>query len=295
MFFSSIFLGAATVAATQPAASSTVSAQSVTIQVPTDERRADIALPGCTGDHLNPATMVHLRMSRVGTEPKTLAKMLEARQGNAGKVLGYTRIGVQYRSCNANQRDYTKEKRNVVKRFFLGKHAKKTLTVEVHATPLDVRTTKTLASIKRDSNSEGETWDTGVENDEILLPYFAVDRGTLIAIDAKLLSSREYDASIAGGVLDLVQKASNAISPTTALITTANKDRFNKAASFVDSTVDGLLKVQIDEKVRLRVPIATPETGQVLAVITLWLPPANDAYRSANLPEQPVGQWIIYA
>ena len=294
MNISAIILSAAVAA--QPTVQA-VAVQTVTVEVPTARQSAaNLRIPGCDAPHLNPATMVHLRMTRVGDDQDTVEQMFASRSaGNSGKVLGYTRIGVRYRPCAADQRDYTKEKRDVIKRFFLGKHADKTLTVEVHATPLNVRQNKTLAAINRDSNSEGETWDTGVENDEIILPYFAVDRGTLIAIDAKLVSSREYDSTIAGGALELIQKASDAISPTTALITTQNKDRFNKAANFVDSTVDGLLKVKIDEKVRLRVPIAAPETGQVLAVITLWLPPANDAYRSAKAPEQPVGQWIIYA
>ena len=246
-------------------------------------------LPDCGADHLNPATMVHLRMAR-GTATKGTEALVE---GNSGKILGYTRIRIFYRSCGGDQREYVPEKRDDLSRFFLGKHAKKILTIDAHVTPLDVKANEPLASLNRDSTKKGEGWSTDIDNNEVLLPYFRIDRGTVIALDAKLHSTRDYDSSIASDALDLVRRASDLISPTTALITTENKDRFNKAATFVDTAVNGMLKVSIDERVRLSSPVVTPQSGEVLAVITLRLPRSNDVYASA-IPEKLIGQWVVY-
>ena len=253
-----------------------------------------LTLPSCASSHLNPATMVHLRMGR-GTSSAGASSVNanESTIGNAGKILGYTRIRILYRSCGGEERDYVPEKRDDVSRFFLAKHAKKILTIDAHVTPLDVKANEPLASINRDSTKKGEEWSTDVGNNEILLPYFRIDRGTVIALDAKLHSTRDYESTIAADTLDIVQRASSLINPTTALITTENKERFNKGADFVDKTVSGMLKVGIDERVRMSVPIVTPKSGQVLAVITLRIPRANDVYRS-KFEEKLVGQWIIY-
>lgn len=261
-----------------------------------------LALPPCSDSHLNPATMVHLRISpgSQGSAPdgqlvsRSNGQFIEVSQGNGGKILGYTRIRILYRSCGGEQRDYVGEKRDDIARFFLGKHAQKFLTIEAQVTPLDVKTSRPVASINRDSTKQGEVWDTQIENNGILFPYFRVDRSSLVNVTAKLHSAREYQSTIAADTLDIVQRASALISPTTALITTENKGRFNEAAGFVDTAVQGLLKVSIDEQVRYSVPLNPGVNGQVLGIITLRLPIANDVYRSKT-DERMVGQWVIYA
>lgn len=281
-----LFTGLGACAAWTLAASAAVAQQDETISL---DNGQVLHLPDCRADQLNPATMVHLRMAR-GTSTKGTEALVE---GNSGKILGYTRIRIFYRSCGGDQREYLPERRGDLSRFFLGKHAKKILTINAHVTPLDVKANEPLASINRDSTKKGEEWSTDVDNNEVLLPYFRIDRGTVIALDAKLHSTRDYDSSIASDALDLVQRASDLINPTTALITTENKDRFNKAASFVDTAVNGMLKVSIDERVRLSSPVVTPQSGEVLAVITLRLPRSTDVYASA-IPERLLGQWVIY-
>jgi len=252
--------------------------------------------PSCSADHLNPSTLAHLRISRSGPgfDPDRGPVLTES-LGNGGKVLGYTRIRAFYQPCSRDQRSYVPEKRNDFTRFFLGKHAKKLLSVQLQITPLDVKTNKQLAAIERDSTKKGEVWNTDVENDGILLPYLRIDQSSVVAIDAKLSSTRDYDSSIGADALDIVQRASSLINPTTALITTENKDRFTEAANFVDVSVNGMLKVSIDEQVHLRVPLKQSLAKQILAIITLQAPRANDVYPSTDYPERILGQWVIYA
>ncbi|HVF38247.1 MAG TPA: hypothetical protein VNA29_09940 [Sphingomicrobium sp.] len=254
---------------------------------------------GCNLEQINPATLVHLQMGNFQAAGHTdTAKMVTTSDlsisANGGKVLGYTRIGVRYKSCGG-LRDLTKERRDALKRFFFGKHATKLLTLKLHVRPLDVKATKPLASIKRDSDKKGETWATEIVNDEILLPYFRVDRSSTVAIEASVESDRAYDSSLAGATLDIVQRAAALINPTTALITTENKERFNSAATFVDGAVNGMMAVSIDEKANSRAALDSPMQKQTLAIITLKLPMANNTFGSTRFPMQEVGQWEVYA
>lgn len=214
---------------------------------------------------------------------------------NGGKVLGYTRIGVRYESCGGS-RNISKERRDGLKRFFFGKHVTKLLTLKLTVSPLGgVNATKPLALMKRDSSKKGETWETSIVNDEILLPYFRVDRSSTVTIEATLDSDRTYSSSMAGSTLEIIQQAAALINPASTLITKENKERFNTAASFVDGAVNGMLAVSIDEKASSRVPLHTPLGEQTFAIITLSLPMANNSFRSHQFPMQQVGRWVVYA
>ena len=253
----------------------------------------------CLVEALNPATLVHLQMSKLpGPRERTEQNKLFASDlvlaSNGGKVLGYTRIGISYRPCGG-LRDLSKERRNGLKRFFFGKDAKKLLNLKIQVQPLDVGATKPLASIKRNSNKQTESWDTAIVNDEVLLPYFRVDRSSTVAIEVTLRSDRTYNSSIAGSTLDIVQRAAALINPATTLITKENKERFNSASTFVDGAVNGMLAASIDEKANSRVPLNLPQDRQTLAIITLNVPMANNTFASAQSPSQQVGQWVVYA
>lgn len=248
----------------------------------------------CRAAHQNPATLVHLQVQETPSENAVADESLVKLAGSGGKVLGYTRIGVRFRPCGG-ERDLTKERRDFLRRLFAGKHASKTFMVDLHVTPLDVKKTLPLLVIKRDSTAKGENWSTDVLNDHILLPFFRVDRTSTVRIQATLKSTRTYETSVASTVLDIISRASALITPTTPLITEANKKRFNDAANFVDSTVNGLLAVTIDEKVETRPRLNSPDKQQVLAIINVSLPRANDSFASPAFPSQYVGQWEIYA
>lgn len=260
---------------------------------------------GCAVEHLNPATLVHLQMGNVNAANGAESEAQDAQNGaaatteltmsgNGGKVLGYTRIGIRYKPCGGS-REISKERRDILKRYFFGKHATKLMTLNVHVRPLGVPATRPLAYLKRDSDKQGESWMTEIVNDEILLPYFRVDRSSTVAIEAVVQSDRTYNSSLAGSTLEIVQNAASLINPSTALITAENKARFTSAASFVDNAVNGMLMVSIDEKANSRVSLNSPGKKQILAIITLKLPMANNAFESVRFPAQTIGRWEVYA
>lgn len=251
----------------------------------------------CADPHLNNSTMSHLRISRPvnsASSPMNVGPA-DASTLSGGKVLGYTRLRLEYFGCNGTARDYQGERRVGPKRFFMGKHASKLLHLSAHIRPLDVKRSYTLASIKRDSTRQGEEWSTNLDNGSVFVPFFRVDQSSVVNLVANLVSTREYGSSVGQGALDLLGRASDLISPTTAWINQANKERFNKAANFIDSSINGLLKVSIDETVRQGIRLNPDGVEQTLAIITLSVPRANDAYVSRSAPEVMVGQWRIIA
>jgi hypothetical protein len=251
----------------------------------------------CTDTNVNQTTMAHLRINQsteTAARPTGLAFANVSASGG-GKVLGYTRLRLEYIGCPGDPRDYQSERRAGVKRYFMGKHASKLLQLSAHVRPLDVRRSYMLASIKRGSTKQGEEWTTNLDNGSIFLPYFRVDQSSVVNLEANLVSSREYGSSVGEGALNLVGRASDLLSPTTAWINEANKAGFNKAANFIDASINGLLKVSIDETVRKGVRLDPTNGEQTLAVITLSVPRANDAYVSTSAPEVMVGQWRIIA
>lgn len=266
----------------------------------------------CNGnevENLNPATMVHVRMQgaldeasgsgpngavSVASVPPAENSMALLRVGNGGAPYGYSRLRVSFTPCNAQQRDIVPEKRLPLIRYFFGKQADKVLKLKVTVKPLGVSSSTTLTSIHRKSSKTGEDWVTEVENDGVLLPYFRVDANSLVRIEADFQSTREYNSNISSESLGIIKRASALISPAAPLITAQNKDRFNDAANFVDSSINGLLKVSITEKPSLATFISPNGKKQPLAIVTLVAPWANDVY-----PERggliPVGQWTVWA
>lgn len=252
----------------------------------------------CNVQNVNSATLQHLILSPakdvpVPAYPREEIDIVE--RGNSGEALGYTRLRAAYMPCMSYQRDYPKERRSGVNRYFFGKNAEKLLKLNVYLKPGDVKLEFPLTTMTRHSNKQGEDWATGVHNDRILTPYFRADRGSLVTLEASVKSTRDYDATIGADVLELIAKASALITPTSALITEENKGRFNDAAGFVDTAVEGLLKVAIEEKAITDLQLYPGKDGAVLAVITVSLPMANDTFPNSTFPNYALGQWVIYA
>lgn len=173
------------------------------------------------------------------------------------------------------------------------KQASKILTVNLEVNPIGVHSSRPLMTISRDSGRAGENWDTDVWNDAVLLPFFRIEPNTSVKLDFVFNSSREYQSSVATSSLDILKRATALIIPNSALITPQNIDRFNEASTFVDTTINGLLKVSIDEK--LHVETLSLDPAQPIASLVLFEPGANDPYTSVKWREQPVGQWTIVA
>src|SRR5258707_5762240 len=123
----------------------------------------------------------------------------------------------------------------------------------------------------------------------VLSPYVEFAENALIRVEANLTATREYNSSIGSDVLGIVKRASALISPAAPLITDQNKDRFNDAATFFDSTINGLLKVSVLEKPGRTFAIADRPGRQDLAVVTLVVPWANDVYPSPKSSMMAIG------
>jgi hypothetical protein len=145
-----------------------------------------------------------------------------------------------------------------------------------------------LTTINRDSGDKGETWSTSIENDVILLPFFRSDPNGSVDLDIVFSSTRDYDASFAGKSLDVIKRASDLLSPQGKLITSLDKDAFNQAATFVDGTLNGLLRIAINEEAHLNWSMS--DQRDEVATLTLYASGANDPFWGDPTP---VGSWKI--
>jgi hypothetical protein len=265
---------------------------------PISAREDQVLSVACSSPSVNQATLEHL--GSIPTEPWMVSLKDQGAPivalANTGEILGYTRIRVDFRACpGADRRWYPAEKRFFLTRKFLGKHLEKSFQLSIKLSPTAVDVSPTLINIKRDSDSKGESWATVSDNGDIPTPYFRIDTGSKVLLTPAILSKRDYQSEIGSGILDLITKATAAIAPPVTLITSENKDRFNQAAAFVDSTINGLLHVEINEKAQQETALNPGTEGQVLAIYTVQLPFANDAYATKLHPEQPIGAWAVIA
>jgi hypothetical protein len=242
--------------------------------------------PTCGSEKLysvNPATLEYLRR----TDQSSAAKPTKPPSG-------YARIVAQYQTCSQTgfDRNYDAEKRDIIRRFFMHKEVNKVLTAKVAVRPLSVSGTVTLVSIGRDSGKQGETWSTDIGNTLTILPYFRLEPNTIMQLTASYDTERTYASSIASDTIDIINRATKLITPATPLITASNKTRFNEASTFIDTTINGLLKVDIKEN--LRADTLMGDDDVVLAKLVLYATGANDPFqRRPSEYAHPVGMWII--
>jgi hypothetical protein len=244
---------------------------------------------GPPASHANKGLLFHLRAD--DPEEPEHKPQAEAVGLTDGVVGGYTRLQVNFKECTLPlDRDYGRERRGWYKRWFAHKLVGKVLTVSALVKPLGVSATRTLTSVGRDSGGKGEVWNTSIDNDQIILPYFRTDSNANVELTVKFASTREYDMGGASLAVDLARRAATLITPSAALVTTLNKERFNQASNFVDSTIAGILKVAINEELRRGVRL-TGE-NQTLLTLTLFVSQPNDPFQT---PSMPIGRWEIIA
>lgn len=250
----------------------------------------------CKSKGNSPSVYAYLRPHDLNKLPAVRDKAGANTEANTGKILGYTRFRIDFYDCPAEDvRDYGDEKRNFLKRWFLGKHATKTVEFTMSYSPNGVETKRLAVSVNRKSGNDGENWETTINAPMIPSPYFRIDQGSKATVSARVNVSRDYDSNIAEGALELVTKATAAIIPSATLITDENKERFGKASSFVDTAISGLLKVTIEEHPTVEYPLLPGRDGQVLAIYALHLPFANNAYGNAAYPLKPAGIFVVAA
>jgi hypothetical protein len=213
---------------------------------------------------------------------------------NQGKILGYTRLRIEGHLCGGTARNYGSETRAWLKRVFAGKSADKKLTLDLTISTYSTPATKILAEINRKSNSKGEMWSTTIDQGDIPFPYFRIDSSSSVVLSAKVKSTREYSLGFGGNAISLLQQATSFIAPPVPLLTKLTSDQLKNAATLANQAISSSLSVTIDETPSREVVLNPQSTGQVLAIYSLKLPPANDAYALPGA-DQPVGVWAVIA
>lgn len=238
------------------------------------------------------STLGYLRLVDAPSESTTDENITEA-GGNGGNPVGYSRLWIQFRSCaDAWKRLYPDETRDFLKRYFMGKQVSKILGVKATIDPTDVSKNLQLILVKRDSTKRGDMWRTEVTDKKVLLPYFLVDNSTVISMEFSLADSSTYESSVAGGIIEIAQKAAEAINPASTLITTENKDRFNKASSFIDGVMNGLLRREVAEILTTSFSLPLKRSEMKELSILILSPPTN---KTIHPDVRPVGIWTITA
>lgn len=145
------------------------------------------------------------------------------------------------------------------------------------------------------SRKEGETWTTEVSSRRALTPYFRIDPDSAVTVEFALTAISQYDGSVASDVLDLVKRAVTLVTPTGALLTSLNSDRFERAAQFTDQSISSFFRESIVEQTSNEFAAAT-WAGDELASIRLEMPMNNDLTPAAKLADRVlIGRWTVRA
>lgn len=238
----------------------------------------------------NPALTPYLRTERhIKIDTPGLAEGFESRRVDTlQQGQGYTRFVLHYLPCAGSLRNYDSQRRDWVKRLFAGKAISKLLTVRASLPSPAIATVNPIATISHDSGRKtGEAFSTEVSNQLWLTPYFRLNGPTNVGIDFSLNAATEYKTSVAGDALDLIKRASGLIAPTSALVTDVNKDRFNEAASFVDTSINSFLKQSVLERRKDDYPVVGGEKN--LVAVALSLPAMNKTLGN----NATVGVWVV--
>ena len=271
----------------------------------------------CEVQHLNPAALENIAVVAIPrmSQPQAVAVAQTAlQQGDVesarnslnalveplpsgGKVLGYTRLRMEFTPCGTKQlRRYAQESRSPLERFFVGKTDNQVLKFDAALEPLGVKATIQLYSLLRNSAKDGQSWTTDIRNDDYLLPYFRVDSASVLNFSANFQSEGSSKVEIGSRLLEIVSHGSSLIAPSALLITDDNKPRFNAAAEFVDRSLSQLFNKKVTETARQGIPISpTKEARQHLATLILFAPHPIKTYSTTNVPGRYIGQWDIYA
>ena len=291
MFFSHLLIG--TAVATQP-----------------------VIPPSCVTEHINPSSLENVAVIEIpqptsnSAAPRTAAdeardsgsdrgilESLGAGLPSGGEVLGYTRLRIDYTSCATNDpRSYARESRGSIERFLIGKVDNHVLKFDAVVEPIGVKASSQLYSMLRSSKKDGQSWTTEVRNDDYLLPYFRLDRASVMTFSANFQSEGSSEVGVGSALLDIVERGSKFIAPSATLITDQNKPRFNDAASFVDDSLSKLFYKKVTETARQGIAINPGASGpQLLARILLVAPNPTRTFITTQYPGRVIGQWDVYA
>jgi hypothetical protein len=170
-------------------------------------------------------------------------------------------------------RDYKREKRSPVARFFVGKASGAIMSVKIHVRDPDIDFTVPLVAIDYNGRSgQGQAFVTTITNSDMGLPDFRLSPNSSVAIEATARLTDEVDVQAAGVVLAAVRDTLAIASPAGSLLTSINRDQVQRVSSAYDSTFSKLLSTTISE---------STSVGRLMSE---WYPQSSIIV-SVNLPE----------
>jgi hypothetical protein len=194
------------------------------------------------------------------------------------------------------ERCYADEHRGWWARIFGRREVSRVLSVKVKLQNPDMASTATLASASYADKQEGkgETWNTEVNGELYLTPYFRIDSNSMVRIEARINASTTAQSQISGKALAIVQGATDLLSPGSSLLSTLTAPRLTEASQFMDAAISGLLSNELIENSASDFPQALwfddESRADVLVTIDGWFPPTHKLL-DGNLNR--IGQWRI--
>lgn len=292
MLVRALFFGAAMVTATAAKASNTCGLTHLNLA--TLQNVAVMPVPPPPDDTVRAENAANRNLEVAIVAPEAV---VEAGVPSGGEILGYTRLRIVFTPCeNEPLRQYGKESRSAIERFFVGKIDNHVLKFDAQVDPIGVKASTQLYSMLRNSSKDGQSWTTDVRNNDYLLPYFRLDTSSILTFSADFQSEGSSKFDIGSSILDIVEQGSKLITPTAALITDENIGRFNDAARFVDESLSKLFYKRVTETARQGIAIKpTEDATQHLVSVVLIDPDPTKTYITTQRPGRVIGQWDVYA
>lgn len=164
----------------------------------------------------------------------------------------YTRWVVEDVSGNfgAMVRDYKRERRSPLERFFLGKTRNTTITVKIHMRDPDVDFTLPLLVVDYSGKrGEGQVFTTTLTRSDMGLADFRITPTTSANIETSARSSSELDVQATGMVLGTLRDALAIVSPGSSLLTSINREQIQKTSTAYDAALSRLLSSTVSETI----------------------------------------------
>jgi len=191
------------------------------------------------------------------------------------------------------RRHYRDEARDPLSRWLVGRTNSRVLTVKVAVQRPNVTGTATLASSSHESsNRAGELWDTEVNGRRYLTPYFRVDPGTVVGVEASLNASRQIQSDVSRRILDVVTRAATLVNPAGSLVTTLNSERLQDSAEFVDESISSLFGEALGESSLNDYAPGQWSDGEMATITASF--PMGGRVTNENRTRR-IGQWKVFA
>lgn len=210
-------------------------------------------------------------------------------------VGGYIRFWVERAESELPPRFYSRERRNWLQRFFIGRNRSRLLSARLIVNrPHVITQTVTLAAAAHDSNRrQGESWTSELGDARFLTPFFRVDQGTTASIEISLSASASVDADITRNMLSIVERGARLAAPSAPLVTSLTSSQLTQSADFVDTSISRLFGQAVAERAQsdLHAERWRPGPGGI-ATIRATFPMGSHLWNEQDFRH--VGTWRIY-